>query len=204
MTLIRQTKSRRRSAFTLPELLLAITIASAIGFAVLLILGGIAAATTGQADNRRANVRRQVAIARIGTLTRTSIMTLDHTANSLVLWGSDANLNGIPELSEIRLIWWDNAGDVIINYEAPAGLAPGDDVSFALTDDFSTITSALAGTVVFPGSTVIDQVSAWDVVLDELVPQSARQMRIEMTIENDHGPEPAVIIAALRQLTSAA
>ncbi len=198
MTLIRQTKSRRRSAFTLPELLLAITIASAIGFAVLLILGGIAAATTGQADNRRANVRRQVAIARIGTLTRTSIMTLDHTANSLVLWGSDANLNGIPELSEIRLIWWDNAGDVIINYEAPAGLAPGDDVSFTLTDDFSTITSALAGTVVFPGSTVIDQVSAWDVVLDELVPQSARQMRIEMTIENDHGPEPAVIIAALR------
>lgn len=198
MTLIRQTKSRRRSAFTLPELLLAITIASAIGFAVLLILGGIAAATTGQDDNRRANVRRQVAIARIGALTRTSIMTLDHTANSLVLWGSDANLNGIPELSEIRLIWWDNAGDVIINYEAPAGLAPGDDVSFALTDDFSTITSALAGTVVFPGSTVIDQISAWDVVLDELVPQSARQMRIEMTIENDHGPEPAVIIAALR------
>lgn len=188
----------RRPAFSLPELLLAITIASAIGFCVLLILGGIASATTGQTEDRRANVRRQVAIARIGTLARTSIMTLDRTADSLVLWESDANSNGLPELSEIRLIGWDSASDVITSYESPEGMAPSDDDTYALTDDFSAIAGALAGTAVLPGSTVMDGVSAWDVVLDDADPQAARQLRIGVTIENESGPEPAMILAALR------
>jgi len=194
----RRTTTRRRAAFTLPELLLAITIASMIGFAVVLILSAIGTATAEQSDNRLVSVRRQVAIARLGALARESIMALDTAPDAIVLWKADTNGNGLPDLSEIRLIGWDSGTGIVTASEAPLALAPADDFTLAFTDDFISITAAIEGSALLPGATVLKEIATWEIDLDNADPQFARQLRIALTITNEHSDDPASVYASLR------
>lgn len=194
--------SRKARAFTLVEMLLALAICSLVGLTVALLLGGIGAATRESQDTRRTVVQRQVAVARLGALTRGTAMVLSKGSNHVVLWKGDMTGNGKPNLSELRRIEWDANTNEVWTYEAPSSLSAAADTAYDLTADFSAATASLAGTASFPGQTTLQEVAAWNTTLDNASTQSAKLLRVTVTLTQDTGSDNATIIAYLRATTN--
>jgi type II secretory pathway component PulJ len=192
------TAGGKRVAYTLVELLLAVAICSVVAVTVLMMLDSIIAATGTQLDTRRANVRRQVAAERLGAQTRGAAMYLARGDAHLVLWTGDTRRNGLPDLSELRRIEWDAASGSVRSYEAPETLDGALDVMYGLDSDFSAITASAAGGASLPGRTLLGDVTAWELLLDDDDAQAARLLRLRVTIQSESGPETATIVSGLR------
>lgn len=192
-----QASRTTKLAFTLIELSLALAVSSVIGLIVVLLLTSMGAATDSKNDTRRANAKRQVAIIRLGAMTRSAAMVLAAGPQSLVLWKGDANLNGKPDLSELRRVAWNMATAEIVTYEAPAEIS-GSDVTYELDTDFDAVTASLADSSLFPGTLVLTAIADWGVAFDTPHVQSARLARLRVTIQHDSGPEELTVIAHLR------
>lgn len=184
--------------FTLVELLLGLAITALIGLGVAMMLGAIGAATRSSIDIRRQVIKRQVAVARLGSLTRSAAMVLAYGDDHLVLWTGDRTGNGVPDLSELRRIEWDQAQQRLLTAEAPDDLNPAADITYDFDDSFNTITAGLAATAVFPQTTTLEGVTAWAVQLDEADAQSARAVQLQITVDNNGVSDTAVIMSSLR------
>lgn len=191
-------RSNSCGAFTLVEVLLALSVSSIIGLVVLLMLSGVASASQKQHDTRQATMNRQVAIARLSSLTRCTAMVLACDDDSMVLWKGDINANGKPELSELRRIEWDSSTNEVKISESPAGMDVSSDVTYAMGDDFKSITIATAGSATFPTRIILRHVQSWTLTLDQPAAHDARLLRLDVELHNDQGSDTASIISALR------
>lgn len=190
--------TRKHSGFTLVELLMALSISGMIGLGVVLMLGSTGQAVKETRDTRQATVSRQVVIARLGSLLRSSAMVLAKEDHAIVLWKGDANANGQPDLSELRRITWDEITGSITQYQSPESLDEGSDIACELSDDFAALTQSLQGQVIFPGQLVLQHAQSWTLTLDAASPHDARLVKLEVGFNFPSGQDKAVVIAALR------
>lgn len=184
-------------AFSLAETLIALAISSSVGLCAVMMLSGVAAGTRAQNDTREATMRRQVAVARLGAVSRGSARVLARGSDHLVLWVGDVNNDGLPNLSELRRVAWDAEAQQLVRFEAAAGVDP--DPAYELSEDFDTITADVAGLAEFPATTLLNRVTGWNVQLDdEADVQAAKLLRLSVTLATASGPEAAVAMASLR------
>lgn len=196
-TLCRQQRTLIRG-FTLVEVMLALVLASLVGVTILIMLQAVGSATEERFSMREPLVNRQVVSLRIGAVLRPSSMVLGADSERLVLWAGDANLDGVPNLSELRLVKYQPSAGQVWVYEASASLAPGSDTAYTLGHNFVATADALAGSAEFPGQVLLGQVSAWDVILDTPDPHAAHTVRTRVTCQTESGQDSTVVISSLR------
>jgi len=188
--------TQRRRGFTLLEILLALSISAMIALAIGVMLSALNAATAVENDTRRSTMQRQVVLAKLEHTVRSSARILVGGADHLVLWRADRNGNSVPELSElVRLSWDEPTGEIRI-FMSPDDLDPASDITYAMTDDFDAVSQPLAGTAEFPGSLLIDDVTAWSLVLDDADPKAAKLVRLRVSVNQESGPDTATVIAS--------
>jgi len=183
------------------EILLALAICALVGAAVGMMLFAMRAATSVDHDTREVTMRREVATARLSRSVRASARVLSSGPDHLVLWKSDTNGNNLPELSEVLRLQWISGSSEVQTCAAPADLDPGLDQTWAMTDDFDALTSALAGGALLPSDLLIPEVTAWSVELDDADPLAARLVVMRVTVDADSGPSEVTVIAAPRATT---
>ncbi len=188
----------RRTGFTLVETLLGLTLSALVGIAVMVMFMAVNTATEARFDVREAMVNTQAVALRIGASLRGNAMVLGTSADWVVLWKGDANLDGVPSLSELRAIEYDAAAKEIRVYQAPAGLPPGSDTTYPLSTDFVALAEALTGTATFQGHAIVNNVSNWNVLLDASDPHAAHTARAQITVEAPAGSLFMNIISSLR------
>ena len=113
---------RRRRAFTLLELMLALAIAGLVTASVAAMLVAVSYGTSSERDLRGVVVKGKVIDARISSAIRGSRAILEQGTDYLVLWMGDINPNGTsaaPDLSEIRLIERDSGNNNLSSYSFP-------------------------------------------------------------------------------------
>lgn len=191
-------RATRRRGFTLTELVLALALSGLIGSAAVVVLYSVSTTMTAEVEFRRAMVRRQVAISRLGAITRSAGRVLDLSGDRLTLWTGDANRDDRPNLSELMLISWQPGSKEITVYETPEDFNPLDDVAYNFDDDFKSMMNTIVGSAAFPGEVVFRRVGSWEVTLDDPDVQSARRLRLRMTIENEGASQTATVLSSLR------
>jgi len=171
-------------AFTLVEVAVALALSGLVGVASLMMLSSLGSVTNAKYNTRVALVKDQVATLRLGSLLRSATMVLAASSDRIVLWTHDANSDGAPNLSELRLLRYDATSREVRVHEA---ISPVPDTAYALSSDFIAITSALMGTPVFPGTTVLTDVSSWSITLDNATPRLSHLARMTITVECPSG-----------------
>lgn len=157
------TTPRRPRGVMLVEILLALAITGLVAAGVASLLAATASGTKDRQELRQKNVRADVLAHRIDIAIRSSSTLLARDSRTLVFWTADTKKNGVPNLSELRRIEYDNGGKQIVCYEAPPTLADASNTAYDLaTTNFLTTTAGLRGTASFPGAVWGKNVRAWD------------------------------------------
>lgn len=184
--------------FVMVELLLSIAVVTVVVTGAIMMLFSTISATRAEHDTRQSMVRRQVIVTRMGATLRGSSMLLGEGGNHFVLWTGDSDDSGQPNLSELLRIEWVEDEQMVRAYEADAGLPPNLDTEYEFTDNFSSITDAIAGSASFPGRTELRDVTSFELNLDEADIQSARVVELEITVQSLSGIDTSIIVARLR------
>jgi hypothetical protein len=185
------TTRQRARAFTLVELILALTITALIGGAVSAMLTTVSKGTASEAGRRSANTRKTILRAKLSACLRSTKLALaeGHDADSgvsyLVLWTGDSTYNDLPNVSEILLLEHNPRNGQVTAYRAPDDLPDDYNKTIPLSTDFNTLTAALAGNTYFPGETWATNVTAWDIQLDNATAQNATSATYELAVQND-------------------
>jgi hypothetical protein len=128
----RQPARYKHRGFTLVELMMATVGVGLMAVGISSMLTVVAYGTTSSRDLRSLVVKQKAVSARINAAVRGSKMVLDSGLGLIVLWIHDDDEDGLPSLSEIRLVEFDQTTKQIVSYKANlAGLT--DDV-LALVD----------------------------------------------------------------------
>lgn len=177
--------------------MLALALASLVGLAVLALLGTLGTATQARYDTRDAVTNRQLTSARIQAMIRGSVMILALKDNQIVLWTGDANLNGVPNISELRLIERDQSSNEVRVYECSKDLGSAD-TSYELSEDFDAVAHTIAGTALLPGQVLLKQVSAMDCAVQGGSVQDVRTIRVRLTSSLASGEDTTTVVASIR------
>lgn len=155
--------SRRTRGLMLVEVLLALAISGLVAAGVASLLLATATGTKDRQELRQGNVRVDLLAHRMDAAIRSSSMLLARDTACLVFWTADVKKNGLPDLSELRRIEWDNKKKAVICYQAPATLDDASNTPYDLaTTNFLTTTAALRGSGSFPGTIWAQDVKDWD------------------------------------------
>ncbi len=172
---------RRPRGVMLVEILLALAITGMVAAGVASLLFATATGTQDRQETRQRNVRVEVLAHRIDTAIRSSSMLLARDTRCLVFWTADRKTNGVPNLSELRRIEWDNSKKQVICYEAPATLADASNTPYdPATTDFLTTTASLRGSASFPATVWANNVRAWDTSTSpiDVTPTTRKSIRL--------------------------
>lgn len=192
------TRPSRRRGVMLVEILLALAITGLVAAGVASLLFATASGTKERQALRQGNVRVDVLTHRMDAAIRSSSMLLARDSSTLVFWIADVRSNGVPDLSELRRIEWDNGAKSVTCYQAPATLAAASDVTYDLTTtDFLTTTAALEGSASFPGTVWANRVHAWTTSPTTL-PRLTRLVGYGFTVHMDDGKRSTRSSAAMR------
>lgn len=126
---------RKRRGFTTIELMMATVGVSLMAVGISSMLTVVAYGTTSSRDLRSLVVKQKAVSARINAAVRGSKLVLDSGLGLMVLWIHDDNEDGLPSLSEIRLVEFNQQTGQIVSYKADL---------VGLTDDvLTTVDTAL-------------------------------------------------------------
>lgn len=204
---VRSSRTCRRGgggAFTLVELILAMSCTALIAVAVGSILFAAARGTADTADQRALVLRQKMATARLGAALRGCRMVLQSGPDYVVLWVADRRPDGVPNVSELRRIERSPATGELVGYEfaPPAGWTAAQieaaDAALALTDDFNAVTTALKSTGHFPGQSWATGVTAWSLAFNRPAVRDATLVSYRLTIQPGAAADTAVGAAAVR------
>jgi hypothetical protein len=99
-----------RRGLTLLELMLAMAITGMVGVGIASMLTMVATGARGNRDGRSAVLRTHAAGVRLRAYMDPALCVLQHDpARGLVVWLSDTTGDGVVNLTEMRVIWWDEA-----------------------------------------------------------------------------------------------
>jgi hypothetical protein len=186
------------------EMLLALAITAMLGVAVagVIIMAGQGAST--QNDMQESFVRLGLLGSRINASIRESSMVLARGDEYLLLWVADTRADGLPNLSELRLIERDadtrQIGQSIV--ELPTGLSPGQlallDTAYPLTTDFGALVAQLKSDGRFVYTLWGRGLEEWALELDDPLPHQATVVSHRLRLTVGTVEESAVSSARLR------
>ena len=107
---------RRRRAFTIVEVLLALAITGLVSAAVAAMLVATSYGTSSEHDLHGVVVKSEVVGARLGAAIRSSREVHESGTGYVLLWTTDANTNGTADRAEIRLIDFDSGNGRLNNH----------------------------------------------------------------------------------------
>lgn len=203
---LRRIRRRRRDAFTLVELLLALTISALVSAGVAAMMVAVSYGSSSDRDMRGLLVKSRTIDARINAAIRSSRTILETGTDYLVLWMADTRQNDAPNLSEIRLIER-NGSDELNSYKAdfPDGWSEEQieaaDTQYQVSDDFLAATTAAKATGYFPASLWATDVTAIEFVLDTADPTTTKLASYRVTLQDGDMTETAIGAASLRSRT---
>ena len=195
---------RRRSAFTLAELIVALAISAIVAAAVMSMLFATARATETRTDVRHSVIHANQLEARLRHCILSSCAFLGKDTTHLVLWLSDDNDDDVVNLGELGLIEYDAGNTQLRFYEVvwPAGWnqAKIDAANVAYTAGENFLQRALnaQGAVYFPQRVWSNQVSALTITLDDATPLDAKLATLRLTVASGDIPHPLIVAAGLR------
>ena len=195
---------RRLSAFTIAELLIALTITSLIALTASGMLFATIRATDDRTDRRHVIVRSAVIGKRITAEVHGALSFLAASDDEIVIWATDGNANGAVNLDEIVLLERDNATSELRRYAIvwPSGWdqATIDAANTVYTPaaDFSAVAAAAKGTGNFPASVWSTQLTAMGVTLDNVTVQQARLATLRLILSVGDLVENVVVAASIR------
>ncbi len=186
-----------RRAFTIAEILVALTISSLVGLVVTTMLSALESTVREERDVRRANVQEQMAVMRLGALVRSSARLLALDADDVVLWRGDANGDGQVNVSELRVLRLESSGEVW-TFEVPGDEEPALDTAYAIDADFAAVASALIAGGDLPGTLALRHVKSWSVEADQPEPRDATLLAAELALETTQGVVSTKVVAGFR------
>ncbi|MEM9294799.1 MAG: hypothetical protein AAGA57_03270 [Planctomycetota bacterium] len=168
-----------RRGLTLVELLLASAGAALVAAAALAVLGVAQYGEEDAHDYRTLVASRKAAHARLTASLRECRQVLAFGADYMVLWRSDLDGDDTPDLLELRRLSYDAAADTITLYDADPSAT---DVSYALTDNFQTVTDGLITAGTMTGRTWVTEVDAFTPTLDDATAADAAVVVLTLRI----------------------
>lgn len=187
---------RKRRGFTTVELLMATVGLSLMAIGISSMLTVVAYGTTSSRDLRSLVVKQKAVSARINAAVRGAKMVLDTGTGLTVLWIHDDNEDGLPSLSEIRLVEFNQTTGQIVSYKASlSGVT--DDVlaivngALALDSDFATLTQSWKDPQHF-----VDQLGALINDLPELPDVGGLLGQIQESLDPESGLDAQTLLNA--------
>jgi hypothetical protein len=183
-------------------LALAITALLGVGVAGIILMTGQNAATRN--DMQESLVRLGLLTSRINASIRECGTILARDNNSLLLWSADVRPDGVPNLSELRLIernpQTQELGQSVISL--PAGLTDEQlqllDTGYPLSTDFTALIGQLKAGGNFLYTPWGQHLSEWAIELDEAVPMEASLVGYRLNLNVGLVNESIVSSARLR------
>ncbi len=194
---------RQSSGFTMVELLMAIAGMSMIALAISGMMTAVAYGTSSTRDLRILVVKQRAVAARLNAAIRGSKMILEEGTRYLVLWTHDENEDDLPNVGEIRRIEYNANTLQIVSYKAnwdsmSQNAIDTANISYALTSNFDTATTALKTQSYFPVEIWATQVNGWVTSLDNTTDQQAVMIGYQVTFDLGLVSDTAIGTAALR------
>jgi len=176
------------------ELLLAMTATALLGLGIAGVLALSIQGTSTRNDMQESFVRLGLLTARINASIRESRMVLAQGDDYLLLWTADTSVNGVPNLSEMRLIERDpdtgEIGQSVIEFTV--------DTPYALTTNFASLVSQLQGGGQFIYTPWGENLSEWTITLDHAAPPLAMSVSYRLTLSIGQVEDTAVCSVRLR------
>lgn len=190
------TQHARHHGLTLVEMLMALAVTGLIGAAIASMLAAVAYGTSSDRDIRSLVVKNKTLSTRITAAVRQSAQLLDADDGYVVLWTSDLNDNGQPDLLELRRIELDAGTDDLTSYTPDPSAV---DVTYDIdTDDFDAITTALIASDDLLGELWATGVTAWTVTVDTADPLDATLVSFQLTLTGGGLSDTSVNAVSLR------
>lgn len=190
------TQHARHHGLTLVEMLMALAVTGLIGGAIAAMLSAVAYGTSSDRDIRSLVVKNKTLSTRITAAVRQSAQLLDADDGYVVLWTSDLNDNGQPDLLELRRIELDAGTDDLTSYTPDPSAV---DVTYDIdTDDFDAITTALIASGDLLGELWATGVTAWTVTVDTADPLDATLVSFQLTLTGGGLSDTSVNAVSLR------
>lgn len=190
--------SIRRPALTIVELLMAMVGMTIVAAALASLVTAATTAMNDHSGTRNFVARHQVLDNRLSAAIRSAEMVLEKGATYMVLWKGDVDGSSFPDLSEIQLIEYNAGTDQVTSYEAPSSLDPAADVSYLLSDNFATITTAIKGGATFPASLWAGNVTAFALGFNNADEQLATVVTYSLDLSANGVTDKLVGVSSLR------
>jgi len=187
---------RPAHAFTLIETLLAIALAALIALSVVGMLFSASRAIAAEAETQDDVVAKQLAEPRLAAPIREAAKILASDDDRLVLWLGDTTDDGLVNVSELRVLAYNEGLEHVLVYDAVPGVSP--DTGYDPDEDFLAVASAAVGAGSLEGRVIITGVSAWTITLDEATPTDARVVSVVVTRSGSAGAQEITAVASPR------
>ncbi len=176
---------------------------SMIALAISGMMTAVAYGTSSTRDLRILVVKQRAVAARLNAAIRGSKMILEEGTRYLVLWTHDENEDDLPNVGEIRRIEYNANTLQIVSYKAnwdsmSQNAIDTANISYALTSNFDTATTALKTQSYFPVEIWATQVNGWVTSLDNTTDQQAVMIGYQVTFDLGLVSDTAIGTAALR------
>lgn len=188
-------RSTIQRGFLLTETLLALAVAGLVAACVLVMTVSVARAVEKGTAIRQSMLERHIAYMRCGQMLRQCERLLSLTQTTAVLWGCDHNQDGLPGLSELRVIRWDSGSKEVVWFVAPEPNVGQPELTFGFDDDFDAIASAHCGVDLAP-RIMARNVTAFKIDAIEAAPGIVRGIQIQFT--TDSHPSAVSVVSMFR------
>ena len=183
------------AAFTLVELLIALTLTSLMGACIVLMIHGVAVGTENQQDGRRHLTRAAALETRLMTQLHGARAILAAGNGYVVYWiGDEAAgnpVNKIVNLSEMCMIQLNSTQNQLVMYTKAAGTA---DVLYSNTTNwYTTAKSALTNQTI-----LANNVTAFTATASNSTPTNARSVIINITLADSYFTRTVSFAVGLR------
>lgn len=194
-----------RTAFTLVELMIALTITAMVAACIAIMVNSVAAGTIGAQDGRRHLVRMQSLESRLlGTVHSASCILAAGNAY-IVYWTGDANCDNNLQLSELGLLELDNT-NTLQQYHTvfPANFSLAQiasaNTTYATNTNWYAAAQTAKSTGYFPATAVARNITTFNVTLDNVTPTAALLATFTVQLSDGQVTRSGMIAAAIRTL----
>ncbi|MHC4976495.1 MAG: PulJ/GspJ family protein [Planctomycetota bacterium] len=188
MTLPRHTSRPSARGLTLLELIIAIAITSMIGLGISSMLTMVAQGTRTDQDHRTSVIRVHALNVRLRAYLSDSLNFLHHDpSKGLAVWVHDLGSDRFIHLTELRVIWWDEATSTLSveRVEFPADWSSfqrqAADIAVASDTDFFSLVGSYRASGHTISETLLDNIQSFSLDFNNNDTQLATQVEVHVT-----------------------
>tara|TARA_B100001750_G_C15437399_1_gene561672 strand:+ start:623 stop:1243 length:621 start_codon:yes stop_codon:yes gene_type:complete len=190
----------KKHGFTLIEMMLAISITSVIGFAIVSIMVAASSGITSKDDGRQSAIRLATAKIRLTAYLAPARCILDKTSLSITLWHNDSRESQTINASEIRWITFDPTTNSLqaqfvsfpSNWSDSKKIAA--DIECSINSDFEVIFSDFNENGLIAAIPILDSLASCSFWVNDQEVNDAHQVSMLLSFQTELGETPHSII----------